>query len=394
MMHNPFLLFLLVVTIVLGTTDTMIDSCQKMNLECRLFDYRQVDFGCLPTERNKVERGMVERKLSSSGRFPLFNESQENPQRNCVRDSTSFSDWFQSPPPPPLISGGQESYSVLLQKNRKNHFHPNESENERLPHFTCLMRKCFTFQRNLTLLLSTDADLWLFIGDYLVVDLGGIHETESTFIQLSDHGLEDGKIYAIDLFLAQRFLDEASLLFKSELCLMDCPRTEVFRPLVFQPPPVASLKPQILLQEEVGENEVVIERKRTEEVVAIEYCGNGIVEEGEECDDGVVRNGLNGSCTYSCTLQRCGDGMMDLFYGREECDDGNNDDGDGCSSECKYEALVPRMNEKNSQRVKAVKKCDRLMCENPFSSISRLPREYNLIYWLNHHCQCKSRSKE
>lgn len=368
------LVFLLVVVLVSGVDVRGGDSCQRMNLECRLFDYRQADFGCLPTERNQVERGMVEKRLSATDRFPLFNETKENPQRNCVRDSTSFNEWFKHSTP----SSKNENYPVLLQKNRKNHFHPSESESESLPHFTCLMRKCFTFQRNLTLSLSTDADLWLFIGDVLVVDLGGIHETESAFIQLSEYGLEEGKIYAMDLFMAQRFLDEASLLLKSGLCLTDCPSDTKIKPHAFQPP-VASLK----VQEEV-------DRKRAEEVEPIEYCGNGVVEDGEECDDGVERNGLNGSCTFACTLQRCGDGMLDLFSGREECDDGNNEDGDGCSRDCKYETLMSR----NSQRMKAVKKCERLMCDNPFSSSSRLPKEYNLIYWLNHHCQCKSHSKE
>lgn len=36
-------------------------------------------------------------------------------------------------------------------------------------------------------------------------------------------------------------------------------------------------------------------------------------------------------CRTDCTVPRCGDGIVD---GGEICDDGNDDDGDGCSSDC------------------------------------------------------------
>jgi cysteine-rich repeat protein len=65
-------------------------------------------------------------------------------------------------------------------------------------------------------------------------------------------------------------------------------------------------------------------------------CGNGIVEEGEDCDDG---NNINGDgCSSTCQLEHvpsvCGDGVVE---GIEECDDGNTISGDGCSSTCQLE---------------------------------------------------------
>jgi len=59
-------------------------------------------------------------------------------------------------------------------------------------------------------------------------------------------------------------------------------------------------------------------------------CGNGIKENGEECDDG--NNNNYDSCRNDCTLPYCGDGIKDSG---EECDDGNNDDYDGCTNDCK-----------------------------------------------------------
>ena len=62
-------------------------------------------------------------------------------------------------------------------------------------------------------------------------------------------------------------------------------------------------------------------------------CGDGIVDGGEQCDDGNTQDG--DGCSSSCALeQNCGDGVVNPG---EECDDGNWDDGDGCSSNCTIE---------------------------------------------------------
>jgi len=63
-------------------------------------------------------------------------------------------------------------------------------------------------------------------------------------------------------------------------------------------------------------------------------CGNGILDPGEECDDG---NNVDGDgCNAECLIEFCGDGITQAGLG-EECDDGNNVDGDGCSAECLIE---------------------------------------------------------
>ncbi len=62
-------------------------------------------------------------------------------------------------------------------------------------------------------------------------------------------------------------------------------------------------------------------------------CGNGLVEAGEECDDGNTKS-FDG-CRADCHLeegQPCGNGKLDPG---EECDDGNHAPGDGCEPNCK-----------------------------------------------------------
>ena len=62
-------------------------------------------------------------------------------------------------------------------------------------------------------------------------------------------------------------------------------------------------------------------------------CGDGILDPGEMCDDGNNEDG--DGCSAMCTLEPfCGDGNLDPG---EACDDGNNVDGDGCSAICMLE---------------------------------------------------------
>ena len=65
-------------------------------------------------------------------------------------------------------------------------------------------------------------------------------------------------------------------------------------------------------------------------------CGNGFLETGEQCDDG---NNVNGDgCTANCLLEGitgvCGNSVLETG---EQCEDGNNVNGDGCSSTCQNE---------------------------------------------------------
>lgn len=58
-------------------------------------------------------------------------------------------------------------------------------------------------------------------------------------------------------------------------------------------------------------------------------CGDGIVQSGEQCDDG---NQVDAdSCSLSCVAARCGDGKV---QSSEQCDDGNTIETDACSTAC------------------------------------------------------------
>jgi cysteine-rich repeat protein len=65
-------------------------------------------------------------------------------------------------------------------------------------------------------------------------------------------------------------------------------------------------------------------------------CGNGVEETGEECDDGNEDN--IDACTTACLDARCGDGFS--WEGVEECDDGNTNDADACRNDCTWAPAV------------------------------------------------------
>ncbi len=71
-------------------------------------------------------------------------------------------------------------------------------------------------------------------------------------------------------------------------------------------------------------------------MMCILACGDGVLDPGEECDDGMLSDTAIDACRTDCRAARCGDGAIDTG---EECDDGDlNDDGlaDACRTNCLF----------------------------------------------------------
>lgn len=72
-------------------------------------------------------------------------------------------------------------------------------------------------------------------------------------------------------------------------------------------------------------------------------CGNEIQEAGEQCDDANQNN--NDSCTNTCQMAYCGDGIVKTSS--EQCDDGNEVNNDSCTNACTFYVAPPTACEEN-----------------------------------------------
>lgn len=74
----------------------------------------------------------------------------------------------------------------------------------------------------------------------------------------------------------------------------------------------------------------------------VSICGDSVVNDGEQCDVpgeiGAYSTSIAGrQCSAQCQFgPYCGDAIQQTIYG-EECDDGNNTDGDFCAADCTIE---------------------------------------------------------
>ena len=78
--------------------------------------------------------------------------------------------------------------------------------------------------------------------------------------------------------------------------------------------------------------------------IPIGGCGDGLVGPGEACDDGNIQDG--DGCSRDCTNRFCGNGIGESG---EECDDGNIEGGDGCNANCLFEGCGNRMIDMNEE---------------------------------------------
>ena len=95
-------------------------------------------------------------------------------------------------------------------------------------------------------------------------------------------------------------------------------------------------------------------------------CGNGVVEEGEVCDDGNTTNEAcdttaADACLADCTLRMstCGNGTLDPG---EACDDGNTEDYDSCTTSCTV----------NDQNIGAPCRCEGRECSDTDPTAGRI----------------------
>ncbi|MDP4007611.1 MAG: DUF4215 domain-containing protein [Candidatus Peregrinibacteria bacterium] len=81
-----------------------------------------------------------------------------------------------------------------------------------------------------------------------------------------------------------------------------------------------------------------------------EFCGDGYLEDPEECEDGniVGGDGCSSTCIDESAGAVCGNYIQEIGEG---CDDGNNNSGDGCSASCTDEDQIIYLDDPTCEEV-------------------------------------------
>jgi fibro-slime domain-containing protein len=139
-----------------------------------------------------------------------------------VQSPQTFYEWYHDIVGPPAINVSMpldlpltvatDGSGLFVYQNHA--FFPIDNQlfgNEGLDHnfsFTLAVSTSFTYVGNEIFRFTGDDDVFVFINRHLAIDLGGVHEAESTTVNLAAHAQEFeiavGNRYPIHIFFAER----------------------------------------------------------------------------------------------------------------------------------------------------------------------------------------------
>lgn len=175
------------------------------------------------------ETGLVEKTLGAD-RKPVFARSGAT---QTVSGPDSFDEWYRNGArAKPYVlevffapSSGNTSFQSRA-------FFPldgagfGNGQNAHNFHFTTEIHTRFRYRGGEVFNFSGDDDVWIFINDQLVVDLGGVHGAQDARLEVDviagEAGIQTGNVYAFDMFHAERHTSESNFRADTNLEFVDC----------------------------------------------------------------------------------------------------------------------------------------------------------------------------